>query len=88
MSPYTLWSIKLEKGDFNELKKYRDLIDIELYGYGQCVSRKVSICENNLEKYYWLDKSLSEVNLVDGKSLIETPHGSNYLELDYIEKPQ
>lgn len=85
LSPFTLWSIQLERGDFKTLEKYRNSVDIELRGYGQCVNEGASICNRNLEKYYRWDKSLSEVNNIDVKSLIESPSGdANYLELGYL----
>lgn len=85
LSPYTMWTIQLENGDFNALQKYRDLIDIELYGYGQYVKKNAAVCSTNLQKYYNLDESLSEANNVHEDVLVETPpNKSNYLQLNYL----
>lgn len=85
LSPYSMWSIQLMKGDIKLLEKYRNLIDIELSGFGQYVNHNATICNTNLEKYYRLDVSLSELNNVDDELLLETSYdGSNYLDLSYL----
>lgn len=86
LSPYTLWTIQLfTDGDFSILEKYRDQVDIELYGFGQYVRRDANICNSDLERYYDLDASLSEPNNVRHGVLVETPpNKSNYLQLDYL----
>lgn len=85
LSPYTLWTIQLSNADVKLLEKYRDAVDIELYGYGKCVNRNVAICNNNLEKYYEWDDSLSEISNFDVELLVESaPRADTYLDLDYL----
>lgn len=52
LSPYTMWAIQLSHGQFDQLKEFADIVDIELHGYGQFVKRNANICNSNLEKYY------------------------------------
>ena len=52
LSPYTLWAIQLKYGDFDKLKPFSDLVDIELHGSGQYVEEDAPICNSYLEKYY------------------------------------
>ncbi|XP_055306114.1 uncharacterized protein LOC129570500 [Sitodiplosis mosellana] len=54
LSPYTLWAVQLRHGDFDKLKPFAHLVDIELHGFGQYVEEGASICNSNLEKYYKL----------------------------------
>lgn len=54
LSPYTLWTLQLLKGDFKKLQPFVDLVDIELHGYGQYVDGGVSACNKDLAKYYTL----------------------------------
>lgn len=75
LSPYTMWEVHLEKGKFDTLKAYEDLVDIELYGYGQFVKEGADICNNNLAKYYTVDETISEVDNVDDGALMEAPVG-------------
>lgn len=52
LSPYTMWSMQLLYGPFEQLKPFVDLVDIELHGFGLYVKEHAPICETNLEKYY------------------------------------
>lgn len=52
LSPYTLWSVQLSRGQFNKLQRFVDFIDIELYGEGLYLEEDAPICKTNLEKYY------------------------------------
>lgn len=61
LSPYTLWSIKLENENSNvTLSQFEnEIIDISLVGRGQYLKNEQSVssdvCNDHLDKYYFLD---------------------------------
>lgn len=64
LSPYTLWALQLKHGDFDQLKPFADLVDIELHGFGQYVEEDALICDSNLQQYYQLG------NVAHGRKLM------------------
>lgn len=65
LSPYAVWRLKLEDADFEELSKLAGSIDIELNGRGQFVRPLTDICKTNLQQYYHLEESMTEVDDVE-----------------------
>lgn len=62
VSPYTLWTMQLTHGDFETLRAFEGLFDMELYGHGQYIPQNVKICEKHLERFYtYLDDELTGV---------------------------
>lgn len=65
LSPYTMWMIELY-GNFSSLEKFKNLeIDLELKGRGQYVDQGIDVCNENLENYYQVDGSKSEINNIN-----------------------
>lgn len=56
LSPYSTWKFKLVNTEndqaFNELKKYKDQIDLELIGTGIYVSNEINASDLKMEDYY------------------------------------
>lgn len=56
LSPYTLWGIKMEHGNFSEIKKYEDqVIYFELFGNGKYLKKgqhEDEICSADVDKFY------------------------------------
>lgn len=65
LSPYVMWTINLT-GDFNKLKGIVDKpIDLQLIGSGQYLEHGTlsnEICNNQLDKYYNFDQTISNVD--------------------------
>lgn len=64
LSPYTLWTINLSEGNFENLKKFEnEQIDLELVGRGQFFKENGiiahEVCNSELDSYYNLDDDLS-----------------------------
>lgn len=58
LSPYTLWSMQLTDGKFDQLQPFVELVDIELHGLGSFVTKKAAICNPNLDRYYEIKGNL------------------------------
>ena len=61
LSPYTVWNIRIFGFEGDAFRK--ETIDIELEGRGQYAEREVfddKVCQQDLENYYTIDKSLTQ----------------------------
>lgn len=67
LSPYTQWSIQLEKGNFDALARFKDRVDIKLEGHGKWIRDGQLLCGKTLQKYYTIDETISVANAVDGE---------------------
>lgn len=65
LSPYVMWSITLT-GELSKLQTFVDqIVDLELIGSGQYLEHgefSNEICNDQLDKYYNFDKTISNVN--------------------------
>lgn len=65
LSPYAMWSIKLENmtGDYGDLNKFSDeILDLELTGTGSLITRDAEytheICNRHLGKFFSIDNTI------------------------------
>jgi hypothetical protein len=67
LSPYAMWSVRLvnvTNVDFKRLRTLGKFVDLELAGEGQYVSQGDEVCNRDLQEYYELDESFSELDRV------------------------
>lgn len=67
LSPYAMWSIRLinvTDVNFPELVQFGRHVDLELVGQGQYVDEDADVCNDELENYYELEDSFSELDRV------------------------
>ena len=62
LSPYSLWKFRLvstkDEKAFEELKKYKDKINLELVGYGGYIANGINASDLNIEDYYKYDDTI------------------------------
>lgn len=65
LSPYAMWEFQLSKtvnqGDFSELMKFKDDVDLELIGCGSYLSKDALVDKDNIDKYYKHNYDLASV---------------------------
>ena len=61
LSPYAMWKLKLietQSASFEDLKKYKDEIDLELVGFGGYIADGINISTLHVDDYYQRDDTV------------------------------
>lgn len=85
LSPYTLWRLQLSNVNFDQLQELAPFVSIELNGRGQYVSDASHVCRTDLNKYYVIDESISELQNINKAAVPEIAFSpTQYMNLSLL----